>query len=112
MKAVSFLQAFGIRQSINVCPRPGETGEKVIGLAALLPAKEIYAMHVTALLQKNMLELPGVWSDATSPPNPCWIVVCSSSAPRSDINSLIISGPVPLVRPTLHLCQIAEALRE
>ncbi len=61
---------------------------------------------------KNMLELPGVWSDATSPPNPCWIVVCSSSAPRSDINSLIISGPVPLVRPTLHLCQIAEALRE
>ena len=53
MKAVSFLQAFGKRQSIGVCPRPGETGEKVIGLAALLPAKEIYAMHVTALLQKT-----------------------------------------------------------
>lgn len=39
MKAVSFLQAFAIGQSIGIYPRPGETGEKVTGLAALPPAK-------------------------------------------------------------------------
>ena len=60
MKAVSFLQAFGIRQSISVCPRPGETGEKVTGLAALLPAKGTCAMHVTALLQKHFGVAGGV----------------------------------------------------
>ena len=58
-----------------------------------------FTVGVRALLQ-NLPELPGVWSGSVFLQNPCWTAICSSSAPCSDINSLIISGPIPKARST------------
>ena len=52
-----------------------------------------------ALLQK-FAGVAEVWSGSVFLQDPCWIVICSSSAPCRDINPLIISGPIPKARST------------
>ncbi len=49
---------------------------------------------------KKSPELLRVWPSPAFSQNPCWIAICSSSAPCSCISSLIISGPIPKARST------------
>jgi hypothetical protein len=50
--------------------------------------------------KKMSTELLRVWPGPALSQNPCWIAICSSSAPCSCISSLIISGPIPKARST------------
>ena len=48
MKAVSFLQAYAIRQSLGACPRPGETG-KIVSVCPKTPFIPRFPASVSAV---------------------------------------------------------------